>query len=208
MAKKPNQSKHFKDFNKNLDTIEKTFLSMDIKPDGAYNLHELTMARAYGILVHAEIESYFENIAKEIVLKSYNKWILDKKSSHVLMSIAAFSHPKKEIPGNMSNQKVNDEGLIEKRLDTCVKKYMGIIDRNHGIKEENLLKILLPLGIHLNDIDNTFLISADSFGHYRGNLAHNSIKTKSLTDPFAKKKEVNYLLTEIRKLDTKINSLK
>lgn len=210
MAKKPRQSKYFRDLNKNLDKIEKMFLSMDVKDDGAYNLRELTMARAYGLLVHAEIECYFENIAKEVVLKSYKKWKLEKKSSHVLMSVTAFLNPKEQIPENVSNEKINknEEGLIENRLKDCVSRYIGMIEKNNGIKETNLLKILLPLGIHLNDIDHTFLNSANSFGHYRGELAHNSIKTKSLIDPFAKKKEVANLLTEIRILDNKIIYLK
>ena len=203
------QSEHFISLSENLDEIETTFLSIDNRLDGLYDLQELTMARAYGLLAHAEIEYYFENVAREIVLKSYKKWISDKKSSHVLMSIAAFLNVKEQIPENVSDEKINknEEGLIENRLKDCVKKYMSIIDHNHGIKEMNLLKILLPIGIHLNDIDHTFLISADSFGHYRGELAHNSIKTKSLTDPFAKKKEVDNLLTEIRKLDDKMSSL-
>ena len=138
---------------------------MDVKDDGAYNLRELTMARAYGLLVHAEIECYFENIAKEVVLKSYKKWKLEKKSSHVLMSVTAFLNPKEQIPENVSNEKINknEEGLIENRLKDCVSRYIGMIEKNNGIKETNLLKILLPLGIHLNDIDHTFLNSANSY---------------------------------------------
>ena len=210
MARKPKQSKYFRDLTINLEKIEKTFLSMKIRTYGSYNLQELSMARAYGLLVHAEIEYYFENIAREVVLKSYKKWKSDKISSHVLMSITAFLNIKEQIPENVSDAKMNknEEGLIEKRLEYCVSKYMGIINSNNGIKEKDLLKILLPLGIHLNDIDPTFLISADSFGRYRGELAHNSIKTKSFTDPFAKKKEIVNILTEIRKLDSKIISLK
>lgn len=210
MARKPEQSTHFRTLNKNLKKIEKTFLSMKIKPDGSYNLRELLMARAYGLLVHAEIECYFENIAGEVVQKSYKKWNSDKKPSHVLMSITAFTDIKEKISENVSKGKINknEEGSIEIRLKEYVKKYMGIIAKNNGIKEADLLKILLPLGIHLNEIDNTFLSSVNSFGHVRGEFAHKSFKTQSLTDPFAKKTEVVNILTEIRKLDNKIISLK
>ena len=84
MAGKPKQSKYFRDLIKNLDKIENTFLSMKIRTYGSYNLQELSMARAYGLLVHAEIEHYFENIARDVVLKSYKKWISDKKGTHRL----------------------------------------------------------------------------------------------------------------------------
>lgn len=210
MARKPKQSTHFKQLTKNLSKLEKAFLSMKKKPNGSYTVTELVMARAYELLVHAEIEYYFENIAKKVVLTAYKKWKYDKKPSHVLMSVTAFMNIKEKIPEKVSRQNISkdEEGLIENRLEEYVSRYMAIIDKNNGVKENDLLKILLPLGIHLNEIDTTFLISIDSFGRDRGEIAHNSIKTQSLSDPFTKQRDVTNILTEIGKLDNKIISLK
>jgi len=210
MARKPKQSTHFKQLTKNLSELEKAFLSMKKKTDGSYTVTELAMARAYELLVHAEIEYYFENIAREVVLTAYEKWKSDKKPSHVLMSVTAFINIKEKIPEKVSSQKINkdEEGLIENRLQKYVNNYMTTINNNHGVKEINLLKILLPLGIHLNEIDTTFLISIDSFGRDRGKTAHNSIKVQSLIDPFTKQGDVMNILTEIAKLDNKIIYLK
>lgn len=210
MARKPKQSTHFRYLTKNLNKLEQVFLSMKRRHDGSYTVREQTMVRAYGLLAHAEIEYYFENIAKEVVLNAYAKWKSDKKPSHVLMSVTTFINIKEKIPEKVSRQKINkdEEGLIENRLQEYVSKYMAIIDKNNGVKEIDLLKLLLPLGIHLNEIDTTFLISIDSFGRDRGEIAHNSIKTQSLIDPFTKQRDVTNILTEIGKLDNKIISLK
>ena len=210
MARKPKQSTHFRYLTKNLNKLEQVFLSMKRRHDGAYTVREQAMVRAYGLLAHAEIEYYFENIAKEVVLNAYTKWKSDKKPSHVLMSVTTFINIKEKIPEKVSRQKINkdEEGLIENRLQEYVSKYMAIIDKNNGVKEIDLLKLLLPLGIHLNEIDTTFLISIDSFGRDRGEIAHNSIKTQSVIDPFTKQRDVTNILTEIGKLDNKIISLK
>jgi hypothetical protein len=210
MARKPKQSTQFKLLCKNLIKLEKIFLSMKMKLDGSYTLSEQAMIRAYGLLAHAEFEYYFENVASEVVMKAYKKWTSDKKPSHILMSVTSFMEINKKIPENVSGGKINtnEEGNIGNRVLEYINKYNAMIANNNGIKEIDLLKILLPLGIHLNDIDPTFLISIDSFGRGRGEIAHKSIKVKILIDPFAKKKEVTNILTEIVKLDNKIISLK
>ena len=210
MVPKPKQSKHFSSLNKNLSKIGKIFLSMKNRSNGAYTVQEQTNARAYGLLAHAEIEHYFEAVAKEVVQNAYKKWKSDKKPSHVLMSVATFMNIKKEFPSRVRKVDLanNKNGLIETRYELHVSKYIKILVDNNGIKETNLLKILLPLGIHLDEIDSTFLNSIDSFGTDRGEIAHNSIKTKILIDPFTKEKDVNNILTEIRKLDTKLIYLK
>lgn len=210
MARKPKQSQHFKHLTKNLSKLEKIFLSMKMKPDGSYTFPEQAMARAYALLSHAEIENYFENVASEVVIRAYKKWISDRKPSHVLLSVTAFRDVKEKIPENVSKGKINtnEEGKIENRMLESVNEYEAMISKNNGIKEVDLLKILLPLGIHLNDIDPTFLSSIDSFGRNRGEIAHKSLKVKILIDPFAKKKDVANILTEISKLDNKIISLK
>ena len=210
MATKPKQSTQFRFLNRNLNRIKKIFISMKVRSDGTYTEREQAMASAYGLLAHAEIEYYFETVAEEVVLNAYKKWESDKKPSHVLMSLAIFMDIKEEIPEIISKGTIDKdkEGLIEKRLEVYVKKYMGILGKNNGIKEINLLKMLLPLGIHLNEIDTTFLSSMNSFGHDRGEIAHNSIKTQILIDPFTKEKDVINILKAIKDLDTKIISLK
>lgn len=204
------QSTHFKLLTQNLNKIKEIFLSIEVKSDGSYTERERAMASAYGLLAHAEMEYYFETVAREVVQNVYKKWKSDKIPSHVLMSLAIFMDIKEQMPEIVSKGAIDKdkEGLIENRLEKYVSKYIGILASNHGIKETNLLQMLLPLGIHVNEIDTAFLISMDSFGRDRGKIAHNSIKTQTMIDPFTKEKDVTNILAEIGKLDDKIILLK
>ena len=204
------QSTHFKLLTQNLNKIKKIFLSIEVKSDGSYTEQERAMASAYGLLAHAEMEYYFETVAREVVQNAYKKWKSDKIPSHVLMSLAIFMDIKEQMPEIVSKGAIDKdkEGLIENRLEKYVSKYIGMLANNHGVRETNLLQMLLPLGIHMSEIDTTFLISMDSFGRDRGKIAHNSIKTQTMIDPFTKEKDVTNILAEIGKLNDKIILLK
>ncbi|WP_294283646.1 hypothetical protein [uncultured Chryseobacterium sp.] len=50
------------------------------------------------------------------------------------------------------------------------------------MKESNILKVLLPLGIELSQIDTTWLNTMDSFGVTRGLFAHASNRVHIAVD--------------------------
>jgi hypothetical protein len=60
---------------------------------------------------------------------------------------------------------------LETRLHLAAKRYMHMIDGNHGIRERNVLRIVAAIGISRDQIDSTWLATFDSFGGARGTAA-------------------------------------
>lgn len=70
---------------------------------------------------------------------------------------------------------------------------------NHGIKETNLLRILLPLGVRVEDFDATWISTVETFSSLRGEAAHKGFV----------KNEFNHLdiLENVKKIKEGIKSL-
>lgn len=199
------QSNEFVELNNNIKIIEKNLLPK-IKLSGTYTEREKNLVRGYLLLSHAEIESYFEEVATKVVLLAHNKWEKTKKPSHIIISLIAYLGCKsQDVPESFND---TTRALIERRVKESLDSYVKYLKQNHGIKQKNILRILLPLGIPLNDIDSTWLLEMDTFGDDRGEIAHQSIKVQKIIDPLTEKKRVERVLIEIMKIDLLINSLK
>ena len=63
---------------------------------------------------------------------------------------------------------------IDKKIELALNAFYRVIDQNHGLKEANLLALLLPIGIDSDDLDSVMLVTMDAFGKQRGLIAHKS----------------------------------
>jgi hypothetical protein len=61
---------------------------------------------------------------------------------------------------------------------------------NHGIKEKNILALLLPVGINSDNIDQEWLNLLNTFGKKRGEIAHQSAASYKTTQPIDPKEEL------------------
>ncbi|BDX37813.1 hypothetical protein CYCD_11680 [Tenuifilaceae bacterium CYCD] len=184
------------------------FLEQNILPaerlDGNYSKIESDLIKAYLLLVHAEIESYFEDKAKEKVGKALNKWMASRKKSTCLKAVLAFS-------GNdlsYENIRKADSNSIEYRMNKSVSHYLNLVNKNNGVKQSDILNLILPIGIELSDLDETWLNIMDSFGSTRGNIAHNSTTVQQQLDRNTEMNRINnQILTEIVRLDELIQKI-
>jgi len=171
---------------------------------GNYSKIQQDLIRSYVLLVHAEIEAYFEDIAREKVRKALSRWMTNRKRSSCLKAVLAYS-------GNeLSYESVRkvDSNNISFRLNKAVSHFIALIQKNHGIKEANLLSILIPLGIELRDIDPVWLTTMEAFGNLRGAIAHNSTSVHILIDRNTEVRRINtQILPEIQRLDHLISRL-
>lgn len=157
------------------------FLENNILPSskihGNYTRKEQDLIKSFILLTHAEIEAYIEDIAKDKIQQAIRNWNLTRNKSNCLKSVLAFVGSEINFD-NDSNAK-----NLAHRINRIISHYFNsIIDKNHGIKENNILKILLPLGIEINQFDLTWLSTMNSFGATRGLFAHSSNRIHSNVD--------------------------
>jgi hypothetical protein len=196
-----NSSRH-KKLKSRISFIESELLP-PIKLSGNYTKKESDLIRSYVILSHAEIESYFEDIASEIVTRSLQAWITSRRRSTCLLSIMTFCGE------DIKWENRNDKNTIETRIRVTAGHYINLLKSNHGVKSKNILKILLPIGIEESSLDQTWLIEMDAFGKKRGSFAHSSYIVQSQIDLKTEKDRLNlYILPAIETLDLLIKKIR
>lgn len=77
-----------------------------------------------------------------------------------------------------------------------------VYKKNHGIKEANVLALLLPLGIDGSHLDTTLLADLTSFGGLRGAVAHkSSVRVTTYADPKSEYDTANQLVIALVSID-------
>jgi len=82
------------------------------------------------------------------------------------------------------------------------------LDSRSGVREENVLKILLPAGIREHEIDSAWLATIDSFGRNRGSTAHKAGRPQTPPDPAAEFQAVQSIVEGLTPLDKRLSELR
>ncbi|AFY51229.1 hypothetical protein Nos7524_5517 [Nostoc sp. PCC 7524] len=209
------KSVRFRTLTKELTRLKKQFLPK-INPIGLYSDRQLSRTLAYRVLAHAEFESYFEDRAWEVIQDAKRVWDNTSNTRLTLVSLLAFSGQMMEIPpATLTPSKGKkavpiDKIKISKKIDLAINSFKWIIDNNHGIKEANILALLLPIGIDSDDLDPAWLATMNTFGEKRGLVAHTSAtsyRTIQPPDPANELSMVKQITQELLKVDELINNL-
>lgn len=124
---------------------------------------EMDLCRGYKILCHAEMEYYFEEIARIILTESLWNWQNDKKVTLPIVGLLA------------NYEKVDTNESISTKINKIASDYNNMLSkRNHGIKEENLKKIFGNLGVDISELDAIWVATLSSYGSSRGTIVHTS----------------------------------
>ncbi|MBD1213135.1 MAG: HEPN domain-containing protein [Dolichospermum sp.] len=200
-----------------LDRLKDEFLP-EISPTGSYSESQLSRTAAYRVLAHAEIESYLEERAWKIVIDAKKAWETGK-TTRTLICLLGFSDLTMDKPPdtlkkpNNVKQDNHDKRLeITEKINSAIKSFKKVIDNNHGLKEKNILALLLPIGIDSNDLDpnNTWFATMNTFGEKRSLVAHTSATsymTIQTPDPANELNTVNQITDELLRIDELINNL-
>nr|WP_233271008.1 HEPN domain-containing protein [Microcystis aeruginosa] len=198
----------FRQLTKELNRLKKQFLPRKFSEINNYSERQLALTLAYRVFAHAEIESYLEDRVWDTVLAAKKIWDNQGKASRVLLCLIAFSGQEMENPPDTitplkGNKNVPEDKLkINKKIDMAIGCFKSVIDQNHGIKETNLLKLLLPIGIDSDDLDQVWLANMNTFGEERGEIAHSSaIKTKQPPNPADELERVKQIIEELERVD-------
>ena len=188
----------------------------EISPVSSYSDRDIALTIAYIVLTHAEIEAYLEDRVWEMACLAKNKWISDRLTSRTLISLLAFSGQKMELPPDtltpvQASKQVPPEKIkIDKKIELALNAFYKVIEKNHGLKEANLLALLLPIGIDSDDLDPATLATMNTFGEQRGLIAHKSATFYRATqspDPANELSKIQQITQEILTLDNLISRL-
>ena len=174
-------------------------------PSGAYRSSTIDKARGYRLLVHAEIEAFLEEAARNLAVAQVRAWKLTRKATDTLVCFLAFYHTgwvdddSDPVNPPVSRPKVKDH--VNEVVDIAIRQYLAIISSNHGIRRDNLKKLLWPIGIRPEDLDEAWLIEMDQYGKYRGEVAHQSFKTHQPIDPRTELDTVGRLVIGLETVD-------
>ncbi|CEQ21377.1 HEPN domain-containing protein [Paraclostridium sordellii] len=155
------------------------------------------LARGYRVLCHAEIESYLEEIATDLLKYSVDQWNINKKVTITMTAMLTYFHKteKKDKLGTMFNQGA-----------TNFKRQ--VIEKNHGIRSDNIKKLFRPLGIDIDELDSAWVSTLDTYGSRRGETAHTSARAQQVIDLRAEKQDLVNIVEGIEALEQLIFNLK
>lgn len=179
-------------------------------PTGSYNDADYDRTRGYIALVCAEVEMFIESRCLEIAGLAVSNWMSSSTPSKVIVALHAICYSGwSGVLEGVTFAKPTTQLCVEARLADALKQYQQAVGDNHGIKRKNLKALLVPLSIRMSDLDETWLISVDSFGTTRGQIVHqSSVSMTQLPDPKIARETVwKQIVPGLRDLDLILSSL-
>lgn len=216
MRKLP-RSMQFLNLERELRLLRSRLLPKKFAPTSVYKDRVITRTIAYRVLAHAEFEEYIENRVWDLALSSVQTFETTGRVNRVVACLIAFSGQKLDVPPetlapptgtSKSRWDIKLELLEKAKSSLNALKYA--IDQNHGMKEQNVLRLLLPVGILPSQLDVTWLSTLDSFSQTRGTYAHRSslqYRTTLSPNPQDELDLVRKILAGFRYIDNNMNNL-
>jgi hypothetical protein len=198
--------------------LRRAYLPWKLSPTGVYKNPERVSIHSLGyrILSTAEIEHFIEDRCVEVAKTALASWRARRHLSQTILHLAAFSGMRFPPPPDTVNptpgfQKDWDDLVSPNhRIDRCVSHYVRYVTKeNNGVREKNLMKMLVPLGIDPRMVDQTFISRLDNLASLRGDAAHLSTRhaVRIGVDPATELKRVTDLKTGLRAVDATIDAL-
>lgn len=198
MNQRHNYKTRYRALKSRLKELEKHYIKSFYEKDPFdWTPRQHDLARGYRVLCHAEIESYLEEMAKDLLTYSVNEWRRDEKVTITMTSLMTyFYRPEKtDKLSTMFNKAAND---FKKQ----------VIEGNHGIKTENLKKLFRPLGIDIEELDTAWKSTLDTYGSRRGETAHTSARAQQTIDLRTEKRDLENIVEGIEVLEHIVSRLK
>lgn len=109
-----------------IDKLEAHFLPATFSLTGRYTQRQHDYTKSFLLLVHAELESYFEDRARILVANAEARYQRSGICTPVLSRLLVYHHAAKDDLGPISATSVSK----------AINYYHDHLDKNHGIKEK------------------------------------------------------------------------
>lgn len=129
--------------------------------------------KSYILMSHAIIEEYLESIALYVAQQAIKELTL-----HSTLTTAAVGLISSGIIGRVEedgiSRKLKREPFEDIKLfaTTAFGRFKSVVSNNNGIKTEDQLRLLVPVGVDPETEDAATMAALDSFGGKRGAIAH------------------------------------
>ena len=201
-------TKRFRELERRVGKLRKRFLPKQFSPTGNYTDRQLDHARGFRLLVHAEIEAYLEDRAQHIASVSIRQYRTDGRPRHVLMNLLSFHLVQTELSKReISDLYLRQSKYCDQTVTNATSSFNHSLANNHGVRELNFLRLVLPLGLDPAKIDPAWLGTLDAFGSKRGETAHKSIKVQQVIDPQDEFNTAQILIRGLEDLDRELSAL-
>lgn len=178
-----------------LDCLKETFF-VNTNENGELTHSERDKIKALRLLVHAEIESYIEDLAKQIFEYGVNKWKNENLATFQICALFIW-HPDIETKKDVHT----------KANQIFIKYRKNILGQNNGIKEENIKKLFHPLGYKIDTFSPEFIATLNSYGAERGEVAHSSaIAIQTQLDYQTEVDKINALIEGLERFEEDLNN--
>lgn len=199
----------YRSLKQSVSELEGDLLNFSAKFVEPYSNEDLLKCQAYVVFCHAEIQVYWEKVARRILQEAEGRWRKNKSVDRVIASLLAFRRTDRVAIPNDPSQPPAVSDFAE-MIDYAILKQKEAIDDNNGIKSANLANLLCPLGMMKDDFSSTFLIQSDQTGKKRGEIVHksSSVSLRTIRDPFSDEKgDIDKLLAEIEIVDESLEKM-
>lgn len=210
-------SKRYKELKSASVKLRRDMLPNYFKKNQNYTREHITRTIAYHILIHAEIEAYIENRSWDIALAAKEKWDNEKKATRIILALLAFSGlsmdkpPHSILPDQPSQLDSWEERIrLSSKVTRAANGFYLVITNNHGIKEANVIRMLLPIGVNPDELDTVLLADLNSYGETRGYFAHTHYQEYRATmqiDPKEEFDNARRIIENIASIDEILNNL-
>ncbi|MGW1511348.1 HEPN domain-containing protein [Streptomyces sp. NPDC002394] len=202
-------SPRFQELEKRITELRQSFLPAQFDPTGLYDDLAYEHTRAFRVLAHAEFESFIEDRVIGLIDEAMSRWQAQGEVSVILLAAVAYRETAYSIPESLS-----EAAAKKKKFPTLKERVEGarsdvhryVRNQNHGIKEKNLLRMLLPIGIDQDALNTAWLSDVDTWATARGDAAHKGAKVQVQPDPQKEKDAVERVLAGFRELDEQMEA--
>lgn len=194
------RSRRFRTLISRLTTLQDHFLPKQFSMIGQYSPRQYDLAKAYVLLVHAEIEAFLEDRSRERAKKLEKTWLAKARRSKGIRQLIHSHNVHTKQPWQPID-------WSPAKVTSAINFYIWSVNNNNGIKEKDICHMFFPLGIEYNNFDATWLANMNSYGTARGRFAHSSIKTHQPVDPKDELNKVKSIVKGLAKLDKKLSRL-
>lgn len=164
---------YFDNLNTRLEELKNKYLQKDIENerDGFLSEPDLDNIASFIILIHAEIEHYFECKAKEklnIADRNFKNGTVIGKD----MLSLVYTRLMRDLTEKEDSLEITLTGNLKSYTQEAIGVCRRIVKDNNGIKESSIKYISTMIGKPIDEVNSTLIAELDQLGKRRGEIAH------------------------------------